>query len=418
MKELQQTVLALSSGQWWISPSWALANAYEMAKVLSLEESEDKQKTKQVATAAYSASAGVSSLSDAPAGSVAVMAIRGPIVKYSNWYGIGSKDYVSTLNSIYGDKRFLGAILIVDSPGGMVSGTRELFQTVANPVKPIISLVDNLAASAAYYGIVGSDAIYATQPNDIIGSIGTYSVLADYKAYFEKQGLPIYEVYAAQSTEKNLEVRELFANKDEKLLKAELTEYNQFFIDDVKASRGSKLNPKAGDPFKGATYLSEEAQKLGLIDGISNISSAMEEITDRSLTKKRKSTTMSLIKDLKSLLGKHGEEETSEDTTAQLTKERDDAQAQVTALTKERDEAKAQVTALTKERDEAKAQVTTLTKERDEAKAEVTRLGQQPGDKPTPKATEEQVEKTGSAKTPQQIMDSLPHNQEADKLFG
>lgn len=425
MNQLQQTVLALTSGQWWIDQRWALANTNEMAQLLATAGSTQAEKPKTVQAVAYSASVGVSNLQNAPDGSVAVIAIRGGIVKYGNYYAIGSKEYISLLNSIYGDKRFVGTVLIVDSPGGMAAGTRELYQTVANPVKPTVSLIDTMAASAAYYAIAGSNAIYTSQPNDIVGSIGTYAMLADFKAYFEKAGLPIYEVYADQSTEKNLDVRQLFAKKDDTLLKAELTQSNQIFINDVKEARAGKLNSKAGDPFKGAIYLADQAQAVGLTDGSSTLADALAEVSDRFSISKRKSTNMNLIQELQALLGKatKNESEATDATTpeqqiAALTQERDNAQAQVSTLT-------TQVTTLTTERDNAQTQVTnlttqvsTLTTERDTAQAEVARLGKQPGEKPTPKATTETVEKDSAQKTPQQILNELPHNQAADALFG
>lgn len=421
MNELQQTVLALTSGQWWIDQQWALANSTEMVRLMNAANEKSERPPKIIEAAAVHFQSGTTTdLKNAPNGSVAVIAIRGPISKYSSWYSTGSKEYVGLLNSIYGDTRFVGSVILIDSPGGMAYGTREVFQAVSNPAKPVISLVDNLAASAGYYYIAGSDAIYTTQPNDIVGSIGTYAVLADFNKYFEKIGLPIYEVYAAQSTEKNLDVRTLFDKKDDTLLKAELTQSNQIFIDDIKAARAGKLNPKAGDPFKGAIYMTDEAKKVGLIDGTSTLADVLAEVSDRFQTSKRKSTSMSLISELKSLLSKHGSQESAseEATLASVTKERDDAQAQVTTLTKERDDAQAQVTTLTKERDDAQAQVTTLTKERDDAQAEVTRLGRQPGEKPTPKASGQKAEGDSGQKTPQQIMNELPHNKAADALFG
>ena len=373
-----------------------------MMRVLGQTQNEEQTKNKAVLACAYSASGGVSDLENAPKGSVAVVALRGVVMKYGGYYSPGSKDYVSLLNAIYGDSRFVGTVFCVDSPGGMAAGTRELFEAVANPAKPVVAMIDSLAASAAYYAIAGANAIYATQPNDMVGSIGTYAALADYKTYFEKQGLPIYEIYASQSTEKNLETRELFSEKKDALLKAQLTASNQIFIDDVKLGRGEKLNLKAGDPFKGGLYLAKEATEMGLIDGTSKMNDALAEVTDRFKISKRKSITMNLVTELQSLLGRHQPEAESAVSPELIA-----AQATIETLNGELATVRTESTALT-------ARVATLETELATERAEVIRLGNKPGEKPTAKRSESNVEGDGATQTPQQIIDALPHNQFVD----
>ncbi|NBB18827.1 hypothetical protein GVN20_05615 [Runella sp. CRIBMP] len=433
-KRLESNLLGLMSGDWLIDPRWAIAHLEELDAVRSASGNTEKPVKKPMLSLMAMQDgvlAAQNSGENLPSETVAIVHIRQVITKYSSWYSVGSKDYASLLASLYANEKIAGIILAVDTPGGQASGTQEVYKMVAQAPKSVITLVDGLNASAGYYYTAASKAIYATQDSDWIGSIGTYAMYADWDAFYEKMGLKIHEIYADQSTEKNLPWRELFKKKDDSLIRKDLTTFNSFFLADVKAARGGKIKAtKEVDPYKGGIFYAKEAQKIGLIDGFSNTEQAVSEVLDRGKTSSKKSfsfTThknqkadMSLINRAMAFIKGASTEENSDGSARDaaitaLGTVAEQAQAQVTTL-------EGKVTSLTTERDtaiqslatanakitELEGKVTTLTTERDGLQAKVTALGGQPGAEPTKEASEKKVEgedkKTFSEKTAKNSM--------------
>lgn len=83
------------------------------------------------------------------------------------------KDLALTLNAAISDSQVRNVLLNLKSPGGEVSGVFDLAQRIneLSAVKPIFSLVDEMAASAAYMLASATSRIYVPQTAEV-GSIG------------------------------------------------------------------------------------------------------------------------------------------------------------------------------------------------------------------------------------------------------
>lgn len=210
----------------------------------------------------YYEGAGASKL---PAGSTAVVPITGAIMKYDYCGEAGTKSIVNTLRRLDALSNIQAIVLRIDSGGGTVSGTMELSDAIKAVEKPIYAYIDDLAASAAYWIAASCDEIWANNAQAEIGSIGVYTTIADWNAYYESEGLPIKDIYSSLSTEKNGEYREALAGNDEPM-RARLDILAGSFIDHVRNRR--RIDTTAADPFKGAMYFAQEALSIGLIDAI------------------------------------------------------------------------------------------------------------------------------------------------------
>lgn len=89
----------------------------------------------------------------ASADSIAVIEARGFLSKYSDEFGPSSISLISQLRHAAVSPSVGKIVLWIDSGGGEVAGTEEVAATVAevNRLKPVVSLVDGKAASAAYW---------------------------------------------------------------------------------------------------------------------------------------------------------------------------------------------------------------------------------------------------------------------------
>jgi protease-4 len=209
--------------------------------------------------------------------------IHGAVMKNSQSCGpAGSLEKASIIKSAQGIDNIKAIILDIDSPGGMVDGTQTLVDAIKASDKPVIAYIqDGMAASAAYWIASAADEIFASQKTDVIGSIGVYTTIADFKSYYETLGLKLTDVYSSRSTEKNGDYKEAIDGKPEKLV-SKLDFIADEFISAVKENR--TINLSAGDPFKGATYFAEEAIAIGLIDGIKSIEEVYQIAMDRGST--------------------------------------------------------------------------------------------------------------------------------------
>lgn len=277
------------SSKWLLDPTWAqsyypLVFNLLQGKQISREEIEEAKKLVKTpyliskVNGVYNISefGEESSPEDAPDDSIAVFPLMGVIRKNDGCFSAGTRTKANLLRRAAENPKIKSIIIHADSGGGEASGTEHYAATVkeVSKIKPVIAFVD-LSASACYWAIANATKIIANGRTAEIGSIGTYVSWADFTAYYEAMGIKVNTIYAPQSTEKNKSFRDVQEHNDDTLMKKELGEFNQIFIDAIQKARGSKLDLKAGDPFKGGLYLAETALKIGLIDEIGNFDAAV-----------------------------------------------------------------------------------------------------------------------------------------------
>lgn len=199
--------------------------------------------------------------------------IIGPIVKYTDWNYLGTQSMMRILSSIDRNPNVSGVLFNIDSGGGMVSGTAELADFIAQMEKPTISWTNDYQCSAAEWLASACNYKMAGPHALAIGSIGTLMNYQDFSAMFEKWGATIYEIYAEQSTEKNLDFRELLKG-NEKPYQQHLNAITETFISTIKNNYGDGLTDD-GHVFKGKTYTATEALKIGLVQEIGSLQEAL-----------------------------------------------------------------------------------------------------------------------------------------------
>lgn len=207
-----------------------------------------------------------------PEGSIAVIPIRGEIIKYG-WWNIGSLMMVDFIKMANSNPKIKSILLVIDSPGGTVSYTDILAQEVRNSEKPVIAFIEGVCASAAYWIASGAKKIISNSNLDIIGSIGTASKFTDFQPYYESLGVKFHDFNATKSPDKNKDIKEIRAGKYENYTKNILDPITEQFHSDVITGR-AEINQK--ECLTGKVFLGPEALKYGLIDEIGNIDYALD----------------------------------------------------------------------------------------------------------------------------------------------
>lgn len=208
-----------------------------------------------------------------PEGSVAIIPIRSEILKYDQPCGPrGSQSILNDVKLADQNPNIRSILLIVDSPGGQVTGTDLLADAIASCETPVVAFIEGMAASAAYWIVSGAKRIIASSDLDRIGSIGTMLLVEDLRPALEKLGVKFHEIYASLSTEKNQDFNQALEGDYDPLRKNMLDVINGKFISTIKANRPG-LDEST---LTGKTYFAQEAIRLGLIDEIGSYESAME----------------------------------------------------------------------------------------------------------------------------------------------
>ncbi len=100
---------------------------------------------------------------------IAVISVEGII------YGQQAKDVYRQLNAARQDKRVKGLIVRVNSPGGTISSSDQIYEEILKyrqeTGKPVVAFMQGVAASGGYYTSVACDKIIAERTT-ITGSIG------------------------------------------------------------------------------------------------------------------------------------------------------------------------------------------------------------------------------------------------------
>lgn len=203
-------------------------------------------------------------------GEVAVISVSGTIHRTSgsfmgmSWEG---QDRIRQAISHAMSNPVVRAVLLsFDSPGGVVAGTKELSDFIAaQTAKPLYAYADGLCASAAYWLASATGRVYAPRTASI-GSIGVLWVHSDWSAFNAHMGIAY--TYVTGGVWKAVgNANTPLLEKDQAYFQSHVSILHEMFRADVAARMG--LNSSAPELWgDGQVFLAEEAQALGLVNGI------------------------------------------------------------------------------------------------------------------------------------------------------
>lgn len=207
-------------------------------------------------------------------GASAIIPIQGELVNRGAWIGASSgltsyEGIKSQISTAVADPRVEAIILDMESPGGEATGAFEAADFVRTMAakKPIIAVVNGLAASAGYALAAGATKIIAGK-SSVLGSIGVVMLHVDQSEMLAKKGVKPTLIFAgAHKVDGN--PFEPLSDKVHASLQAEVMTFYATFVESVAAMRGiSERDVRATEA---KTFLGEEAVKLGLADELGTI---------------------------------------------------------------------------------------------------------------------------------------------------
>lgn len=185
-----------------------------------------------------------------------------------------AKNIIKALNKAFKNEHAKMVVLQINSPGGRpvqaayihdeIIKLKELYK------KPVVSIIEDSGASAAYLIAVAADNIYAN-PSSIVGSIGVRMDGFNYKKIMDTIGIKSTTLTAGNNKDLLSPFKDVNP-EGVKHISNLLENVHSHFIEFVLNGRGDRLLVKDNkDLFSGLFWTGEEARKLGLIDGFDSI---------------------------------------------------------------------------------------------------------------------------------------------------
>ncbi len=204
-------------------------------------------------------------------GNIGVIEIEGVISS--------AKRTVRDIKQFAEDPNIQGILVRVDSPGGGVAASQEIYEELkkCRTQKKVVVSMGAIAASGGYYVSLPSDLIVAN-PGTITGSIGVIMQFPIFEKLMQKIGID-YEVIKSK---KHKDIGSPFRKMDEKerkLLQDVVTDVYEQFVQATCEARNLPRDSvlKFAD---GRIITGNQAKKLGLVDTLGSFEDAVEIIGD------------------------------------------------------------------------------------------------------------------------------------------
>jgi signal peptide peptidase SppA len=177
------------------------------------------------------------------------------------------------------DPNISGIVFDVDSPGGEVCGCFDLADEIYNArgIKPISSVVNEVAYSAAYLLASSAEKVYIPRTGSA-GSIGVIMEHMDQSKYDENIGVKYTPIFAG-SHKNDFDRHSQLSPEMLQTAKGIVDSHYELFIKTIARNRG--MSPQAVRDTEAALYFGKSAVDIGLADSVTPWSKAMSEITKK-----------------------------------------------------------------------------------------------------------------------------------------
>jgi protease-4 len=186
-----------------------------------------------------------------------------------------------------------GIILKIDSPGGLPGTAQAIFNALkkCKEKKPVVTVVENVCASASYYAALASNMIICN-PSSLIGSIGVLVALPNVKHLLNNWKIRFDYLQSGSYKTAGSPLKD--ATEEElTYLQGQADDIYQQFIKDVATCR--KISPKDFTVWAdGKVFTGNQALKLKLVDKLGSFYDGVSEM--KHLLELDEETEIKLIK--------------------------------------------------------------------------------------------------------------------------
>ncbi|HIP43568.1 MAG TPA: signal peptide peptidase SppA [Aquifex aeolicus] len=207
---------------------------------------------------------------------IAILKLSGVIV---NPYPL-----VNKIERLKNSKNIVALVLRVDSPGGSVGASQEIYRAIErfrNSGKPVVISMGNIAASGGYYVSAAGNYIFAN-PGTITGSIGVIIQHITYKELMDKIGVESTSIKTGKFKDTLSPFKEL-SEEEKRYLQETVNEALEQFIQAILKYRKDKISEeKLREIADGRIFTGKKAIELGLVDELGSLYDAIEKAKEIS----------------------------------------------------------------------------------------------------------------------------------------
>lgn len=182
---------------------------------------------------------------------------------------------VDQLDRMERDASVRAVVVRLDSPGGGVAASQEIYEAVRRvreAKKPVVASMGGVAASGAYYVACGADSIVANA-GTLTGSIGVIMLFPNTEDLFRKVGIRFETVKTGKYKDIGTMWRPM-TDDERNLLQDVLTNVYDQFVDVIVEGRDlarEDILPYAD----GRIFSGDQAQEYGFVDRVGDLDDAI-----------------------------------------------------------------------------------------------------------------------------------------------
>lgn len=185
-----------------------------------------------------------------------------------------SRDIITDLRSFVDDGSTKAIVLRIDSPGGGVAASQEIYKEIVairEGGMPVVVSMGAMAASGGYYVACPADTIVAN-PGTLTGSIGVIMSFMNLEELFDKVGVD-FEVVKSGAYKDIGSLNRQMTPEERELLQGTLDDIHLQFMEVVALERGLDMESVRGIA-DGRIFSGRQAHKDGLVDLLGTLEDA------------------------------------------------------------------------------------------------------------------------------------------------
>lgn len=200
-------------------------------------------------------------------GKVGLVNIKGIIVE--------SKSTIEEIRRYRKDPTIRAIVIRVDSPGGAVVPSQEIYEEIKRTIKskPVVVSMGSIATSGAYYISSPATKIVAN-PGTLTGSIGVLIEIPNIKGLLDKVGVKTEVIKSAKYKDITSPFKSLQSDERE-ILQTVIDDVHEQFIKAVSEGRKIPIE-KVRKIADGRVFTGLKAKDLGLIDETGDLNHAIK----------------------------------------------------------------------------------------------------------------------------------------------
>src|SRR5208282_2247528 len=198
---------------------------------------------------------------------VALVRVEGPIIE--------AKSIIDELDGYKKDNSIKAIVLRVNSPGGGVVPSQEIYDEVKRLAakKKVVVSMGSLAASGGYYISAPATKIVAN-PGTLTGSIGVIMEVPNVKVLMDKIGVKIEVIKSGKHKDIASPFRGI-GKEDRAILQGVMDDVHEQFISAVYEGRKMSID-KVREIADGRIFSGSQAIKAGLVDELGDLDDAIK----------------------------------------------------------------------------------------------------------------------------------------------